>query len=181
MSRSLTHPITPPARPAERASTEAVIALGSNLGERADILADAIRALERLPLTTNIRVSEPVETVALTLDGLDESAPAYLNAVALITTRLAPTVLLSLLHRIEAENGRIRRERWGSRTLDLDLIAYGDVQTDTPTLVLPHPRAAERDFVLGPWLSVDADAVLPGRGRVDAVYAELVADGGSAG
>lgn len=181
MSRSLTHPITPPARKTERASTEAVIALGSNLGERADILADAIRALERLPLTTNIRVSEPVETVALTLDGLDESAPAYLNAVALITTRLAPTVLLSLLHRIEAENGRIRRERWGSRTLDLDLIAYGDVETDTPTLVLPHPRAAERDFVLGPWLSVDADAVLPGRGRVDAVYAELVADGGSAG
>ena len=177
MSRNLTHPITPPARKAATASTEAVIALGSNLGERAEIFADAVRGLERLPLTTNVRVSEPVETVALTLDGPDALAPAYLNAVALITTRLAPTVLLSLLHRIEADNGRIRREPWGSRTLDLDLIAYGDVETDTPTLVLPHPRAAERDFVLGPWLTLDADAVLPEYGRVDAVYAKLVADG----
>ena len=61
---------------------------------------------------------------------------------------------------------QLRRERWGDRTLDLDLIAYGDVTSDTESLTLPHPRAAERDFVLGPWHAVDPDAVLPGVGRV---------------
>jgi 2-amino-4-hydroxy-6-hydroxymethyldihydropteridine diphosphokinase len=82
-------------------------------------------------------------------------------------------VLLSLLHRIEVAHGRERRERWGDRTLDLDLIAYGDVISDTPELTLPHPRAAERDFVLGPWLAVDPDAVLPGRGRVADLLEDL--------
>jgi 2-amino-4-hydroxy-6-hydroxymethyldihydropteridine diphosphokinase len=93
-----------------------------------------------------------------------------------VTTRLAPTVLLSYLHAIEARHGRERRERWGDRTLDLDLIAYGDVRTDTATLTLPHPRAAERDFVLAPWLSIDADAFLPGVGRVDEALARLGGD-----
>lgn len=176
MSRGLSHPIPPPPRKPAKPASEAVIALGSNLGDRAETFADAVRGLERLPLTEDVRVSEPVESVALTLDGPDASAPAYLNAVAILTTRLAPSVLLAMLHRIEAEQGRIRRERWGARTLDLDLVSYGEVQTETPTLVLPHPRAAERDFVLGPWLSLDADAVLPGRGRVDALYAALRTD-----
>ena len=88
------------------------------------------------------------------------------SPVAIVTTRLAPTVLLSYLHTIEDRHGRVRRERWGDRTLDLDLIAYGDVVCDTPTLTLPHPRAAERDFVLAPWLSIDPDASLVGAGRV---------------
>lgn len=62
---------------------------------------------------------------------------------------------------------------WADRTLDLDLIAYGDVRSDSADLTLPHPRAADRDFVLAPWLAVDPDAVLPGRGRVDRLLAEL--------
>lgn len=78
-----------------------------------------------------------------------------------------------MLHAIEDENGRERRERWGDRTLDLDLIAYGDVISDEPRLQLPHPRAAERLFVLEPWLDVDQDAVLLGRGRVADLVAEL--------
>ncbi|KRA24968.1 2-amino-4-hydroxy-6-hydroxymethyldihydropteridine pyrophosphokinase [Microbacterium sp. Root61] len=155
------------------ASVTAVVALGANLGDRAEAMRAAIDELGRLPLVDDVRSSEAVESVAVKLDGPDASAPTYLNAVALVTTRLAPTVLLDYLHAIEARHGRERRERWGDRTLDLDLIAYGDVRSDDPALLLPHPRAAERDFVLAPWLSIDPDAVLPGAGRVDALLARL--------
>ena len=75
-------------------------------------------------------------------------------------------MLLDALNDIESRHGRVRAERWGSRTLDLDLIAYGGVASDDPRLTLPHPRAHERDFVLGPWVSVDPDAQLVGHGRV---------------
>ncbi len=143
-------------------AVDAVVALGANLGDRHETLAAAAAA----PLVSAVRMSEPIESVAVTLDGPDPDAPGYLNAVAIVTTRLAPTVLLSYLHTIEDRHGRVRRERWGDRTLDLDLIAYGDVVCDTPTLTLPHPRAAERDFVLAPWLSIDPDASLVGAGRV---------------
>jgi 2-amino-4-hydroxy-6-hydroxymethyldihydropteridine diphosphokinase len=81
------------------------------------------------------------------------------------------------LHRIEARHGRERRERWGDRTLDLDLIAWGDVRSDDARLVLPHPRAAERLFVLAPWLELDPDAVLPRAGRVADLVARLREDG----
>ena len=150
--------------------TVAVVALGANLGDRAATIDAALHDLARLPLTTAVTAAEPIETVAVTLGGPDAEAPAYLNTVALLTTRLAPTVLLSYLHAIEARHGRAARTpdapRWQDRTLDLDLIAYGDVRSDDPALTLPHPRAAERDFVLTPWLTVDPDAVLPGIGRV---------------
>ena len=151
----------------------AVVALGANLGDRAEAMRVAIEELGALPLVDDVRASATVESVAVKPDGVDASAPAYLNAVALVTTRLAPTVLLEYLHAIEARHGRERRERWGDRTLDLDLIAYGDVRSDDHTLLLPHPRAAERDFVLAPWLSVDPEAVLIGAGRVDALLERL--------
>jgi len=148
------------------APVSAVVALGANLGDRAETLAAAVDDLRRLALTSDVRVSKPIETVAVTLQGADEDAPRYLNAVALLQTRLAPRELLSALHRIEARHGRVRRERWGDRTLDLDLIAYGDERIDRDDIVVPHPRAHERDFVLVPWLDVDPDAEIPGRGRV---------------
>lgn len=144
----------------------AVVALGANLGDTAATFAEAVSELRDLPLTTGVVCSEPIESVAITLDGPDPSAPGYLNAVALLTTRLAPSVLLDALNDIESRHGRVRAERWGSRTLDLDLIAYGGVASDDPRLTLPHPRAHERDFVLGPWASVDPDARLAGHGRV---------------
>jgi 2-amino-4-hydroxy-6-hydroxymethyldihydropteridine diphosphokinase len=144
----------------------AVVALGANLGERVETLAAAVDELTRLTLTDDVRVSDPIETVAVTLDGEDENAPRYLNAVALLRTRLAPAELLASLHRIEARHGRVRRERWGDRTLDLDLIAYGDEVIARDDLVVPHPRAHERAFVLAPWAQVDPDAEIPGRGRV---------------
>lgn len=148
------------------ADVPAVVALGANLGDRAETLAAAVEELGRLPLTSSVVVSTPLETIAVTLDGEDADAPRYLNAVALLRTRLAPGELLASLHRIEARHGRVRRERWGDRTLDLDLITYGDEIIDRDGLVVPHPRAHEREFVLAPWAEVDPDAEIPGRGRV---------------
>lgn len=176
MSRRLAQGITG-AEPKEHAApVEAVVALGANLGDREATMVAAIAELRRLPLVEAVRASDAVESIAVKPEGPDASAPTYLNAVALVTTRLAPTVLLAYLHAIEERHGRERRERWGDRTLDLDLIAYGDVRSDDPALLLPHPRAAERDFVLVPWLSVDPDAVLPGAGRVDHLLARLRGD-----
>lgn len=144
----------------------AVVALGANLGDRAATIRRAAERISRLPLVDDVRLSDLHETVAIRIDGPAPDAPAYVNAVALVDTRLAPQVLLGLLHAIEEEHGRERRERWGDRTLDLDLIAYGDLRSDDPHVLLPHPRAAERLFVLEPWLSLDPDAELPGHGRV---------------
>mgnify|MGYP001059730636 FL=1 len=176
MSRRLAEGMPPRDAKPDRETTVAVVALGSNLGDRGTTLENAVREIARLPLVDHVRVSSTRETVALRPDGPDASAPAYLNAVALVSTRLAPSVLLAMLHRIEAEHGRERAEKWGDRTLDLDLIAYGDVQSDDPNLTIPHPRAAERDFVLEPWLEADPDAVLVGRGPVRDLVAELRAD-----
>jgi len=157
----------------ERPAVQAVVALGANLGDRAATLGHAIAELGRLPLVDEVIASAAIESVAVKPEGPDAAAPAYLNSVALVSTRLAPSVLLAYLHAIEARFGRERRERWGDRTLDLDLICYGDLQSSDPALLLPHPRAAERDFVLIPWLSVDADAEIPGAGRVDALLQSL--------
>ena len=161
---------------ADHPAVEAVVAYGANLGDREATIAAAIEELARLPLVDGVRASEPVESVAVKLDGPDASAPAYLNGVALVITRLAPTVLLAYLHAIEARHGRERTERWGDRTLDLDLIAFGDVRSADPTLTVPHPRAAEREFVLAPWLLLDPYAELPGVGRVDVLLQRLRAD-----
>jgi 2-amino-4-hydroxy-6-hydroxymethyldihydropteridine diphosphokinase len=112
-----------------------------------------------------------VETPAMKPHGVDLDAPSYLNAVAIIETDLTPEALLAGLNAIEAGHGRVRDERWGDRTLDIDIVSFGDRQQSTPTLTLPHPRSAERAFVIVPWLEVDPDAVLPGIGRVDGLSA----------
>ncbi len=173
MNRRLAQGIDPaPAGEATDAAT-AVVALGANLGDREETMRAAIDAIRRLPLVESVLASEPIESVAVTAVGEDPDAPRYLNAVALVTTRLAPSILLGYLHAIEDAHGRVRRERWGDRTLDLDLIAYGQVVSEDPRLLLPHPRAAERSFVLAPWVSLDPDAVLPGVGRVDVLLRSL--------
>lgn len=172
MSRNLANPPSLPGPRPGRDESVAVVAFGANLGDREDTIRAAAERISRLPLVSDVRLSSLFETVALRLDGPDPEAPGYVNAVALVTTRLAPSILLGMLHAIEDEHGRERHERWGDRTLDLDLIAYGEESADGAGLQLPHPRAFERLFVLEPWLELDGDAVLPGRGRV----AELVAD-----
>lgn len=177
MSRDLAKPLDSPAPRPGRPKSVAVIALGANLGDRHETIRAAAERIARLPLVSDVRLSRLFETVALRVDGPDPEAPGYVNAVALVDTRLAPEILLGMLHAIEDENGRERRERWGDRTLDLDLIAYGDVVSDEPRLQLPHPRAAQRLFVLDPWLDLDQEAELIGHGRVADLAAELRARG----
>ncbi|SRR5580765_1809293 len=139
-----------------------VIALGANLGNREDTLDDAINALVFDAGLHAVRWSDYVETDPV--GGPDQ--PAYLNAVLLGATSLAPHHLLRRLHEIEAEHGRTREIHWGARTLDLDLIQYGvpgelsEALSDDADLMLPHPRAHERSFVLVPWLEVDPGAVV---------------------
>jgi 2-amino-4-hydroxy-6-hydroxymethyldihydropteridine diphosphokinase len=155
----------------------AVIALGSNLGDREATLERAVAALDALPESSILAVSSWHGTVALTVDGLDPEKPAYLNGVALLQTHLDPYSLLDALRSIEAENGRERVERWGDRTLDLDLIAFDELEIDSEVLQVPHPRAHERDFVLAPWLEVQPDARLVTHGDVATLLAALQSGG----
>ena len=145
--------------------TRAVVAIGANLGDRAATIADAIERLGTTEGVTVIAVSDLVENIAIRPDGPDHTHPNYLNGVAIVETTLSAAGLLAILHAIEDDHGRTRTERWGDRTLDLDLIVFGDIVEDG-NLVVPHPRAHERSFVLGPWLTLDRDAFVPGRGFV---------------
>ncbi|HEX3679913.1 MAG TPA: 2-amino-4-hydroxy-6-hydroxymethyldihydropteridine diphosphokinase [Galbitalea sp.] len=151
--------------------TVAVLSLGSNLGDRERSLREALADIAALPGVTLLGTSGLVETAALKPAGVDNSAPAYLNAVAKVDTTLAPTELLARLNEIEASHGRVRKVQWGDRTLDIDIVTYGDLIQDDPRLTLPHPRAAERSFVLVPWLELDPGAELPGLGRIDGLPA----------
>ena len=103
--------------------------------------------------------------------------PDYLNAVLIATTTLPAHAVLERCHGVEAVFGRVRDQTWGPRTLDLDIIVYGDVVSDDPELTLPHPRAHERAFVLAPWHDIDPDAEIPGWGQVS----DLLAKADSAG
>ncbi len=156
---------------------DAVIALGANLGDRARTMANALADLDAVEGVRVRAVSPLVET-----DPVGPPQPAYLNAVALLATRLHPASLLRELHRIEARHGRRRGPavvRHGARSLDLDLLQVGDpaAGTDLPgrygDLVLPHPRAHERAFVLTPWQLVDPNAVLRTPAGIDRVGALL--------
>jgi 2-amino-4-hydroxy-6-hydroxymethyldihydropteridine diphosphokinase len=151
----------------------AVVAVGANLGNRQGTLLAAVRELAESDGVQVTAISPVIETLALKTDGIDPDAPRYLNAVVLIRTTLTPDALLDTLHRIEQEHGRVRAERWGDRTLDLDIVDFAGLTRSDERLTLPHPRAFERDFVLKPWLEVDPDAVLPGHGSVAALVAGL--------
>ena len=147
--------------------TPVVIALGSNQGDRQDILQGAVDAIVGLPGVRVTTVSPVYETAPVG----GPVQPDYLNAVVLAATTLPARDLLDRLHEIEAAFDRVRLVRWGPRTLDLDIIVFGAERSDNPELTLPHPRAHERAFVLAPWHDVDPDAALPGHGPV----AELLA------
>ncbi len=149
-----------------RVGVPAVLALGSNLGDREATIRAAVAALEEEPGIRVDAVSPLYETPALKLEGIDEEAPAYLNAVALVDTVLEPLALLRATSAIEDGLGRVREERWGDRTIDIDIVDYDGLVSDDERITLPHPRAHERAFVLVPWLAVDPEAVLTGHGRV---------------
>lgn len=151
----------------------AVLALGSNLGDRGEHLRKAAQELGQVPGINAVKLSPLVESFALTLKGIDETKPKYLNAVLLIETTLKPKELLAACRLIESEHGRVRVEKWGSRTLDVDIISYGTVLKIGKELTIPHPRAHERAFVLVPWNLIDSDAVLPGYGSVQELVEQL--------
>ncbi|MBD0424465.1 2-amino-4-hydroxy-6-hydroxymethyldihydropteridine diphosphokinase [Streptomyces sp. NPDC052309] len=142
----------------------AVIALGSNLGNRLETLQGAIDALEDTPGVRVKGVSPVYETEPWGVE--PGTQPSYFNAVVVLKTTLPPSSLLERAHAVEEAFHRVRDERWGPRTLDVDIVAYADVVSDDPQLTLPHPRAHERAFVLAPWHDLDPEALLPGRGPV---------------
>lgn len=146
--------------------TRAVIALGANLGDRQATLDAAISEMDAHAHITVVAVSAYLDTTAVRVDGPADDAPRYLNAVALLDTALDAPQLHEVLRAIETAHGRERHERWGDRTLDLDLIDFGGTVVETDDLTLPHPRAHERLFVLDPWLEIDPQAVLVGVGSV---------------
>ncbi|MCH0565121.1 MULTISPECIES: 2-amino-4-hydroxy-6-hydroxymethyldihydropteridine diphosphokinase [unclassified Streptomyces] len=153
----------------------AVIALGSNLGNRLENLQGAVDALEDTPGVRVKAVSPVYETEPWGVE--PGSQPSYFNAVVILRTTLPPSSLLERAHAVEEAFHRVRDERWGPRTLDVDIVAYASVLSDDPQLTLPHPRAHERAFVLAPWHDVDPEAQLPGRGRVAELLDTVTRDG----
>ena len=146
--------------------SRAYLALGSNLGDRAGNLQYAVDALHEAPGVEVTDVSRVYETAPV--GGPPQAA--YLNAVVVVDTTLDPYALLALAQRIELDAHRVRIERWGPRTLDVDMLLYDDVHSDDPDLTLPHPRMWERGFVLAPLRDVaptlvDAGATWEGVGE----------------
>lgn len=143
-------------------ASEVVLALGANLRDPAATLDAAVRDLAAVPGVGVRKVSAYVVTAPVG----GPPQPEYVNAVALVTTTLSPRALLAAAQAVEAAHGRERSVRWGARTLDVDLVAWGapgdpgEVVSVDPDLTLPHPRAHQRGFVLAPWAAVDPTARL---------------------
>lgn len=150
-----------------------ILSLGSNLGDREATLRAAVREIGELDDVTVVAASALVETPAIKPTGVDMDAPAYLNAIVAVESGLSPPELLAALRGIEHAHGRVRVERWGDRTLDIDIIAFDELTIQSRELTIPHPRAAERAFVLAPWLELDPAAQLPGYGAVADLLAPL--------
>ena len=154
-------------------SERAILALGGNLGDRKKTIKTAIKDIKALEGVEVISKSPLYESFAATEEGPDESAPRYLNGVIEIETTLKPGALLTALRKIETAHGRVRLERWGSRTLDIDIITYGSLIKDGKRLTIPHPRAYQRAFVVVPWAAMDPSAKLLGHGSVAALAEDL--------
>lgn len=150
-----------------------LLALGGNLGDREATIRSAVADLAALDGLADVVLSPIRETIAFGLDGPDPCAPKYLNAVVTATTTIDPHDLLDRTQEIEQRHGRVRAERWGDRTLDIDLILYGGRVIRDDRLTVPHPRAHKRDFVLAPWFALDPNAVLMGHGRVQDLLARI--------
>jgi 2-amino-4-hydroxy-6-hydroxymethyldihydropteridine diphosphokinase len=150
-------------------SKTAFLGIGSNLGDREDNLRRAVELLfaeDGIEVTavSEIRETEPVGPV--------EQGP-FLNGAVRIETDLGPRDLLERLLAVEQRFGRVREERWGPRTIDLDLLLYGDEILDEPGLTVPHPRLHERRFALEPLADLAPSLEIPGRGRISVLLAEL--------
>ena len=146
---------------------KAVIALGANIGspkEQMDLAVAMLREASDFKVVSDYFSTKPVSDIA---------QPDYLNAVCIVESELPATDLLALLHGIEKTLGRERKEQWGPRTIDLDLIQYGSLLSSADELQLPHPRAHERRFVLEPWHSIEPDAILLTHGKISEILEQL--------
>jgi 2-amino-4-hydroxy-6-hydroxymethyldihydropteridine diphosphokinase len=144
--------------------TRAYVGAGANIGDRERTIRAAVAALPGVVAVSSLRETAPV--------GVTDQPP-FLNGAVALETAMTPRELLDALLAIERALGRERRERWGPRTIDLDLLLYGDVRVDEPGLTVPHPLLHERRFALEPLAELDAGLIVPGRGRVEDVLAEL--------
>ena len=155
--------------------TLAAVGLGANLGDAATTVRAAFVALDGVPGTRLLRASRLYRTPAWGVTG----QPDFVNAAVLLDTTLAPRALLDALLQVEREFGRVRvdGERWGPRTLDLDLLLFGDATIDEPGLRVPHPHLHERAFALLPLLDAWPDAAIPGIGAARDCAAAMAADG----
>ncbi|PKQ21031.1 MAG: 2-amino-4-hydroxy-6-hydroxymethyldihydropteridine diphosphokinase [Actinobacteria bacterium HGW-Actinobacteria-6] len=153
----------------QRHKTLAYIGLGSNLGDRPENLAEALRAIGEIPATEGLAVSRVYESEPW--GGVEQ--PVYANAVAVVATELQADQLLEALQGIEDSLGRVREERYGPRTIDLDLLLFGDEEWVRPDLTIPHPRMLERAFVVVPLLEVDPRVTMPDGSAISAVRAML--------
>ena len=145
----------------------AVIALGSNLGNRELNIDSAIAELAKIVEITHLSTNHETDPVG------GPEQPKYLNAILIAETQLDPHELLISMLEIENKLGRKREIHWGPRTIDLDLIVVGDEVVVSDVLVLPHPRAHERKFVLEPWLEIDPTAQIPGLGLVESILQRI--------
>ncbi len=156
-------------------STMAVIGLGANLGNARASVLDALGVLDLLPKTRLLRSSRLYRTPAWG----QTAQPDFINAVALLDTKLEARALLDRLLAIERDFGRMRsaNERWGPRTLDLDLLLFGDAVIDEPGLQVPHPHLHERAFVLVPLADIAPELTIPGRATVGDLASAMASDG----
>lgn len=146
---------------------KAVVALGANIGNPQEQMDLAIAMLKEATEVTAISSYYSTKPVG------GPEQPDYINAVCTLESELPALDLLSLLHGIEKSLGRERREKWGPRTIDLDLIQYGSLLSKADELELPHPRAYERRFVLEPWHEIEPDAVLLTHGKISELLEQL--------
>jgi 2-amino-4-hydroxy-6-hydroxymethyldihydropteridine diphosphokinase len=135
------------------------LGLGANLGDLEANILSALKELSALPTIKLTAVSSLYETAPV---GVTDQ-PNFVNAVAEIETTLTPDALLETILALEKNRGRVRTQRWGPRVIDIDILLHGNVQRESPTLTLPHPRLEERDFALVPLAEIAPNLILPGQ------------------
>lgn len=156
---------------------QVVIGLGSNMDNPVERVRQALKSLSQLPGSQLLDQSPLYKSKAMVMEGAEDQ-PDYINAVALLETQLSANALLQQLHEIEHQHGRIREERWGPRTLDLDILIYGDEQINEPDLQVPHVGITERNFVLVPLQDMmGSEFIIPGKGMVADLVNQCSADG----
>lgn len=145
---------------------KAVLSIGSNLGNRFNHLQSAVTKMCENSKISALKVSSVYETKPV--GGVEQDD--FLNAVVSLETTLSSDELLNFAQALENQAQRVREVRWGPRTLDVDILIYGDEVLNTEKLTLPHPRIAERAFVLIPWFELDPEAVIPNFGKLETLY-----------